>query len=169
MRATLPAATAAHVSWGTSSEREQLISSAWLELRRNVATHEREVAQAEELGYKAIESLPPPPWEPPAVQSYQVLPTATGMGPACPFRGHSGGESMPLVFETTSPIVSKGEVQQVHMHASANARAHVTHAQLTQLTHHAHAKQKSRTQTQQTHTPVPDDDRRDSSAHRRRQ
>ncbi len=117
---------ATHVGWGTSSEREALIRNAWLDLRRNLATHEREIAQAEELGYKAIENMPPLTWEPPAVRSFDVLPTATGMGPACPFRTGSGvekrereregvvsGESLPLVFETKSPIASKEECQMM--------------------------------------------------------
>ena len=108
---------ATHVGWGTSSEREALIRNAWLDLRRNLATHEREIAQAEELGYKAIENMPPLTWEPPAVRSFDVLPTATGMGPACPFRSTDKrvvrGESMPLVFETKSPIASKEECQMM--------------------------------------------------------
>ena len=108
---------AAHVGWGTSSEREALIRNAWLDLRRNLATHEREIAQAEELGYKAIENMPPLTWEPPAVRSFDVLPTATGMGPACPFRSTDkrvvSGESLPLVFETKSPIASKEECQMM--------------------------------------------------------
>ncbi len=59
--------------------------------------------------------MPSQTWEPPAVRSFDVLPTATGMGPACPFRAKDkpvgSVESLPLVFETTSPIASKEECQ----------------------------------------------------------
>ena len=106
------AEASAAMSVATHGAREALITRGWLDLRRNLASHAREVAQSTELGFEEVRALPPPPWRPPGVRAWDVASTATGMGPVCPFAA-PGRASAPRVFETDSPLLSGDECEAI--------------------------------------------------------
>ena len=98
----------------SSSTREALLRSAWLDFRRNTAAHDRECAQSADLGYRPINSMPDPAVLPKTV-AFDVPLSGTGMGPACPFASSADSSSAlaPLVFTTEGPIVSAEECSAI--------------------------------------------------------
>lgn len=107
-----------------SGNKQELLGKHWLDLRRNTAAHDRDVAQSPELGYTRIQSLPPAS-ELPACTAFDVDRAATGMGSACPFAaaadGGCGSSPLPLVFQTDAPLVLADECQAI----IDEARAHI--------------------------------------------
>ena len=95
--------------------RSFILREALLDFRQNNANHRHELAESASLGYQPIRQLPPPPWEPPAVQSFHVPLAATGMGPVCPFAfaADAACASLSLVFETTAPLLSDSECEAI--------------------------------------------------------
>ena len=96
------------------SQRESLLSSAWSDLRRNTITHSQELVEAAFKGYCRTRASPDPRWTPPPVRSYGMPAASTGLGPVCPFASASPGKAeLPLVFETTAPLLSNHECQSI--------------------------------------------------------
>ena len=102
-------------------DSQQLLATAWLDLRRNEAAHLRDVEQSPQLGYAPIQYLPPASELPP-VAGFAVNRCATGMGSACPFAAHDphGSSPLPLVFRTDAPLLTAEECQGIIDVASAH-------------------------------------------------
>lgn len=129
--ATSPASTPAPVPEESShpatkqSLREDALAAAWLDVRRNVAAHAKDVADSTQIGYRRIESLPQAHTLP-ACTGHAVDLAATGMGAACPFAragGAAASQQMPLVFESDDPLVTADECEAVIEEAKAHLAA----------------------------------------------
>ena len=103
-----------------TGDKDAALAAAWLDLRRNEASHDREVSQSSELGYTQASTLPPMETLPSAT-AYGVPSAATGMGSACPFLTAAIGEQpppprqleLPLVFCTDGPLVTAEECASI--------------------------------------------------------
>ena len=98
-----------------ATRRQRVLSAAQADFARNVEIHTSEKEESAQLGYGRIRSLPAYPWAPPPVRSYGVPPSATGMGPVCPFAlaADPRARSLPLVFESEAPLFTAEECQMV--------------------------------------------------------
>ena len=139
--ATAPATRASHEGHGAVQPEPPLglfatasivpasceeLETAWGRVfARNVEMYKEDLFAAAQLGYKQIHALPAAPWTPPPVQVHHVRPEATGMGPVCPFANalpvHARDRQgrLPLVFETTAPLMSASECEQIIREARA--------------------------------------------------
>ena len=106
-----------------ATSRQSLLQAAWPDLRLNMARHQQELDEAANMGYHRSRLWPDPSWTPPSVLAYDVPRAATGLGPVCPFASYAqpNRAQLPLVFQTTTPLLSADECQV----AIDEARAHI--------------------------------------------
>lgn len=116
---------------GGMVSRGTMLREAWREMQDNIQEHAHELEEARMLGYNC-HSLPSRPWQPPDVIPFRVPAAATGMGPVCPFAFAADvmepSATLPLIFETTSPIFSHAECQSIVEEARAHMAAGLAEA-----------------------------------------
>jgi hypothetical protein len=105
------------------------LQAAFSDFRLNSISHAHDLDRSSALGYECIRALPDMEAAP-GVRAYEVPTSATAMGPACPFAFASPDQpTLPLVFETCTPLFSDAECEvfvdeaRAHIAAGTPARA----------------------------------------------